>query len=56
MFRKSKDEQISIFDRYLTANKQTSKAVDNSVAKPGRCSVIRDVRDVIYRIYKSCSI
>ena len=33
MFRKSKDEQISIFDRYLTANKQTSKAVDNSVAK-----------------------
>jgi hypothetical protein len=33
MFRKSKDEQISIFDRYLTANKQTSKAVDNSIAK-----------------------
>lgn len=40
MFRESKDKQISLFDRLLTANEQTSKAVEQSRAKM--------VGDVIY--------
>lgn len=33
MFRKSKDKQIHLFDRLLTANEQTNKAVEGSRAK-----------------------
>ena len=33
MFRESKDKQFHLFDRYLIANEQTSKAIDKSRAK-----------------------